>query len=377
MNILLVTEFFPDIENPIFSGGVETRIYYTAIHLAKKHKVTVLARKKSSQTNLQSKGNLKIHHLGSPISQSSATLNSIFSRLQFITLAIKKSKSINIDIVEGSNFVSMIPAFIIGKTKKIPQISWYPDVLIGHWTKQFGPILGLIGEATERILTKLPWDHYITISEAAQERLQKTNITKEKISVIPCGIEKNKSKQIQKKSQLLIVSRLVPYKRVDWAIKLLKNLKKPKLNLVIVGAGPEEEKLKQLTTTFRLNKRVKFLKNISQTKKKQLLCESTLLLHPSLIEGFGIVLVEAAANGTPFIASDIPTSIALKKSLNSGLTFKQGSMEDFTIRTKKLLKDKKLWNKLSTSGITNSKKYEWEKLAEKTESIYEKILKKY
>ncbi len=56
--------------------------------------------------------------------------------------------------------------------------------------------------------------------------------------------------------------------------------------------------------------------------------ESSLLVHPSSVEGFGIVFIEACACGTPVLAADIPVVKEVTALLGGGRTFHSGSAED-------------------------------------------------
>jgi glycosyltransferase involved in cell wall biosynthesis len=51
---------------------------------------------------------------------------------------------------------------------------------------------------------------------------------------------------------------------------------------------------------------VVFTGRVSEQDKHRLLCSAWLLVHPALIEGWGIVVSEAAIRGTPAIAFDVP-----------------------------------------------------------------------
>ncbi|NQT34182.1 glycosyltransferase [bacterium] len=91
----------------------------------------------------------------------------------------------------------------------------------------------------------------------------------------------------------LIVSALVPYKRVDIAIEAFSRLRK---KLVVVGDGPERHRLKHLAGS-----NVKFTGSVSSEDLVELYRNSEALIYPG-IEDFGIVLVEAQACGRPVIA---------------------------------------------------------------------------
>ncbi|MCX8029925.1 MAG: glycosyltransferase, partial [Brevinematales bacterium] len=91
----------------------------------------------------------------------------------------------------------------------------------------------------------------------------------------------------------LIVSRLVAYKRIDLAIETFNKLKLP---LVIIGDGPEKEKLKRIA-----NKNIKFLGRQPDEVVKEYYSKCRALIFPGE-EDFGITPVEAQASGRPVIA---------------------------------------------------------------------------
>jgi glycosyltransferase involved in cell wall biosynthesis len=102
--------------------------------------------------------------------------------------------------------------------------------------------------------------------------------------------------------------------------------------------------------------------------------KSKLLVHPSVIEGFGIVLVEAAALGTPFVASDIPTSMALSRSLGSGDVFARSSFDQLVRKVVGLLVDGRKYREYQKCGAKNSAQYDWGRLSEETEGVYGRCL---
>ena len=92
---------------------------------------------------------------------------------------------------------------------------------------------------------------------------------------------------------LLVVSALVPYKRIDIAIEAAQNLGR---KLKIVGKGPEEKKLKSMA-----NADTEFLGWVSNEELLQIYSKAQFLLFPG-IEDFGITPLEAMANNVPVIA---------------------------------------------------------------------------
>ncbi|MEU9498330.1 glycosyltransferase family 4 protein [Streptomyces sp. NPDC048196] len=111
----------------------------------------------------------------------------------------------------------------------------------------------------------------------------------------------------------LAMGRLVEYKRIDLLLRLWERVRPVTGGrLVIVGDGPERARLTALAGPG-----VTFTGRISERRKHELLCSAWLLLHPSLVEGWGLVVMEAAARRTPALGFDIP---GLRDSVEDGVT---------------------------------------------------------
>ncbi len=95
---------------------------------------------------------------------------------------------------------------------------------------------------------------------------------------------------------VLVVSRLYDYKRVDWAIRTCIELNK---QLVIVGEGPDMQYLKNIA---KGNPLIKFFGYVKDDKEVRVLYTLANVLLFCGIEDFGLVPVEAMAQGTPVLA---------------------------------------------------------------------------
>ena len=100
----------------------------------------------------------------------------------------------------------------------------------------------------------------------------------------------------------LALGRLAEYKRLDLLLRLWDRVRQVVGGkLVIAGDGPERARLEALAGPG-----VVFTGRVSEQEKHRLLCSAWLLMHPALIEGWGIVVSEAAIRGTPAVAFDVP-----------------------------------------------------------------------
>lgn len=164
-----------------------------------------------------------------------------------------------------------------------------------------------LGEMTERLLRPLMawlrrWDyaaaqrvsHFIAISSAVQARIRK--YYKRESTIIHPPVDTSRFQPCSAddvQDYCLIVSRLVPYKRIDLAVRAATELGLP---LKIAGAGRDLARLKALAGDT-----VEFLGFVPDADLPPLMAQCRALLFPGL-EDFGITPVQAQAAGRPVIA---------------------------------------------------------------------------
>jgi glycosyltransferase involved in cell wall biosynthesis len=154
----------------------------------------------------------------------------------------------------------------------------------------------------------------VAVSPSTAHALHGIGIERDRIRVVHNGVEEPGPRTGRSPEPLFVaVGRLVEYKRIDLLLRLWERVR-PVVGgrLLIVGDGPERERLEQLAGPG-----VEFTGHVSESRKHELLCAAWLLLHPSALEGWGLVVTEAAARETPAIAFDVP---GLRDSVVDGQT---------------------------------------------------------
>jgi glycosyltransferase involved in cell wall biosynthesis len=108
--------------------------------------------------------------------------------------------------------------------------------------------------------------------------------------------------------RLVVLGRLSSHKRVDLVVRAVAALhaSRPALHLDIVGRGPEREPLERLVRDLQIEKHVTFHGYVSEEEKAAVLERSRLHVCASDVEGWGQVVMEAAAYGVPTVARDVP-----------------------------------------------------------------------
>lgn len=351
MKLCFITEFFPESNSRTFSGGVEAHTFYL-----------VAALKKQGQ-------NVQVIHRAS--TQVDASYSSLFARLTFIIRSFNACLKADADVIIGTNFVTYLPAFFAALIKKKPSVAWYPDVLVGRWIQSFGS-LGLIGEAVERLTVRLPWSKIIALSHETKKKLVQIGVTSTKISVAHPGVDTNEIQSVKvKKNKAPTVSyigRFVTYKRTaDLIAAFAQVIKKiPQARLELVGSGPEEKKLRAQVKKRQLSESVQFSSHLSRHEVIATLKASHILCLPSVIEGFGLVTLEAAASATPFVNANTPINREVTQGGLGGLLFQPQNSEDLAQKILLLLSNKKLYHLKQKEGINLAKHYTWKKTATKT-----------
>lgn len=349
MRLLWLTDFFPKSENGEITGGVEARCFFVKRHLESRGaNVKIIARLTTGKTWLP------------------PSLASVPERIIFTLTSIIKGLQEDFDIVEGTNFATYTSAWLIGFLKSKPVVFWYPDVFLGNWVENTG-FSGYIGELVEKIILKLPVKKYIAISKQTREKLIDNGVNPNKIQVIYCGITPATIPKTENIYDVCAVSRMLPYKRLD---DLILASNKLQLKTVILGRGPESERLKDLagsTITFfdYLPKHSDVLRLISSAK---------VFCHPSKVEGFGISVLEAMNLAKPVVVSDI--SIMHETTADKGVIFfEPENIKDLGAKLSKILNDRVLYKKKSKEAQARSGLFNWYDISTQTLDLYKNILK--
>jgi glycosyltransferase involved in cell wall biosynthesis len=214
----------------------------------------------------------------------------------------------------------------------------------------------------------MPWAYkhtrFITISKSTQLGMQKLGITDNKISIVSPGVDLTQFKPGQKSAfpQILYFGRLKQYKSVDVLINSFAALSKsfPTAKLIIAGDGEERDILKDLSTGLHLSRKTKFLGRVTESQKVSLMQSSWVLVNPSIMEGWGITVLEANACGTVAIASQVPGLSDSVQDRKTGLLFKTKDILDLTAKITYLLKNNNVRKRMQLSALSWSKQFDWE-----------------
>lgn len=201
----------------------------------------------------------------------------------------------------------LCPRFV----KDAPVLAIFHQVAMDVWNHELPLPIAVIGR---RLLEPFWLRRYrevpvVAVSDSTRQSLESFGIYG--VSVVPEGIraadvEQREAQQApprEERPTVLFVGRLTSNKRPDHAITAFKRAQRsiPDLQMWVIGTGPLERQLraKQLSS-------LRFLGRVSEQVKQERLGRAHAVLATSVREGWGLIVTEAAACGTPTIAYDVP-----------------------------------------------------------------------
>lgn len=182
-------------------------------------------------------------------------------------------------------------------------------------------------------LSSVAWvDEFAAISTEVQARIERFYGRPSRVIHPPVDTAfYSPDETLEKAGFVLAVSRMVPYKRLDLAIKACGALGVP---LVIAGAGPQETVLRELAGRSKAS--VEFVIHPSDEVLRKLYREAEALIFPAE-EDFGIVAVEAQACGTPVLALGKGGSLDTVVDGETGVLVPEQTEEEMTAGLETLL----------------------------------------
>lgn len=176
-------------------------------------------------------------------------------------------------------------------------------------------------------------DTYIAISQEVARRLKKYYKKVAPVIYPPLMLSRSRLPKIQRNEYFLVVSRLVPYKRIDIVIEACNRLKLP---LKIVGVGSEENKLRRIAGPT-----IEFVGSLTDQELIDYYNGCSALLFPGL-EDLGLTILEAQSYGKPVIAYKAGGALETITEGKSGEFFAPQTSQALTRKLQLLLKSRKI-----------------------------------
>ena len=357
------------------SGGLNVYVQQISHHLSINHNLTIVTAEKAENFKLDNLNFLSLNLFDSGL----GTEDKEKYLQEFIEKLNENYDLKSFDLIHAHYWLSGLVAKHISNEFNIPFVftAHSLGVFLDGYNKERVDCEKLIMASSDFITASSNFEQNL-ISESYQ-------IDKNKIKKITPGIDRSlfaPDLSANRKNIFLSIGRIQQQKGQHDTIDFLNNFRKVENDFVcyFIG-GPSGNsgkeyfvELKEQVVELNLENHVKFLENLPQTKIKELLNESKLLIHSSQFETFGLVAIEANSMGVPVLSTNngsFPEIIfnGVNGYLADNLV--DGNVNNYV---SDLLRDNKTFKKAMFNCIEKSVNYDWKLTAREIDEIYKLIV---
>ena len=356
------------------SGGLNVYVQQISRQLSNENNVTVVTAEKAESFKID---NLEFHSLD--LFESGLSVDDKEIHLQEFKTKLEENFELeNFDIIHAHYWLSGLVAKQISEEKNIPYVftSHSLGVFLEGYNKERVDCEKMVMTSSNFVTASSHYEH-VMISENYK-------IDENKIKKITPGLDRKiftPDLNLPRENIFLSIGRIQEQKRQLETIKFLNNFRKIDNNFLCYFIGGPSGKsgddylaeLKESVKEFNLESHVEFLGNLPQTKIKDFMNKSKLLIHTSQYETFGLVAIEANSMGVPILSINTGSLIEIIENNKNGYF-----AEDFTDNhannfVKELLNDDDYFNNVMNQCIQKSEKYNWEVTADSLLKTYQDV----
>ncbi|HXF96559.1 MAG TPA: glycosyltransferase family 4 protein [Gemmatimonadales bacterium] len=367
MRILLVN--WNDRENP-HAGGAEIHLHEIFGRLARRgHEIDLVASGWPGAAPRAVVDGLQVYRVGGRHSFALRGRGAVRARL--------RTRAYDV-VVEDIN---KVPLYLAGLTR-LPFAVIVPHLFGTTAFAEASWPVALVVWGAERFLPRAyrrAWFH--AISDSTRDDLVARGVAPERIEVIYPGVDAtwyapDPGTPRAERPTFLYVGRLKRYKGVEVAVRALAlaRRQRPELVLEIAGQGDDRPRLERLVRALGLEAAVRFLGFVSEEEKRRRLRRAWAVVFPSPKEGWGLSNVEAAACGTPALASDRPGLRETVRHGETGFLVPHGDAPALARQMLALAADPALVERLGRAARAFAQRFSWDRAAAATEAHLERVI---
>lgn len=171
------------------------------------------------------------------------------------------------------------------------------------------------------------------------------------------------------------VGRLKRYKGLGVVLRALARLRQrgTRYRWRVAGSGDDRPRLEQMARELGVADQVEFLGFVPEEEKVELYRRGWANLYPSPKEGWGLTNLEAAACGTPTIASDSPGLRESVRDEETGFLVPHDDPAAWAERMRLVAGDDELREELARAALRFADDFTWERAARETEALLETV----
>lgn len=342
-------------------GGSEVYVESVARELAARgHRVQVRCARYAGSARREVRDGVEIVRAGGRLT--------VYPRALWWVLTTGRRTDVVVDVINGLPFMSCLARRrgVVALVHHVHREQWH--IIYPGWRGRLG--WWVESRLTPRLYRDI---EHVTVSESSRRDLIGLGIPADRIHLAHNGLDRHAALPgTHAAARISVLSRLVPHKQIDHAFRVVRALgpTHPDLVLDVVGDGWWREQLVRSARELGVSDRVVFHGRVSADARDQILADSALMLLPSVKEGWGLAIMEAAAQGTPTIA--YRSAGGVTESIVDGETgVLVDDPEALADETDRLLSDEGTRKRLSEGARRHASRFTWPATA----SAFERVVR--
>ena len=303
---------------------------------------------------------------------------SIYLYTPFYCFRNRKKFDLVVDEVHG------IPFFTPLYVRSVPILVLIHEVAGEIWDYMYPKPVSYLGKFLEKVYLRLyRAKHFWSDAQATIDELIENGIDRRKCISIPCPSNAkvlSKLPEKNKETTFVWVSRIVKMKGIEDVIEAfyIYNKKNPNSKLEIIGNGKQKyvNYLKNKIRQKEIDASIKFHGYLDEKQKLEVIRKSHLLLHASVKEGWGIVVIEAASQATPSIVYNVPGLTESVKDSETGIVLKKNDSSEMASAMEMLISNKSEYRKYQENCLKWARSLNWDDESKKSLSLLDKLVSK-
>lgn len=366
-SILLVTNEYP----PEKTAGTAMSTQFLAEELvARGYKVTVVVNTRQTAASQEDHGSLSVIRL-KPLPVPATRM------VQRAVQLVRIARRIQPDIIQGQSISCGALAAFAGRLLGIPAVAYVQGLDLyesGLWAQR---------TYVRWALTRC--DAVVTVTDDLQRRAQALS-GREPI-VIPHGLKRREAHGLDRSTArgqlglpadrpiVLYAGRLIALKGIPHLIRAFSQVRTqiPDAMLVIVGDGEQRPELEALAADLGMSTSIIFAGGRPHQDVIRFMRAADLFVLPSLIESFGIVLLEAMSCGLPIVASNVMGIPSIVTEAAHGLLVPPGDEAALAARIAELLADPQRRAAMAAANVRRAEEYALPGIAERFVDVWSRI----
>jgi glycosyltransferase involved in cell wall biosynthesis len=389
----MMLSFLSDAVYPFHHGGKETLHYERSIRLTRRgHEVRILTMHwwPESKRSIKRDG-IVFQSVAPRTALYTATGGrSIWESVVFGLGSLRLLWSPPFDVLDVDQFpfTPFFAARLVCWLRGRPMTATWHEVWDRDYWQEYMGKLGPLGVILQRYAARSADLIYANSRVTARRLVEWLGVDAHRVIVLPLGVNMTSPSPLaessspspsggwqvggSKRVDCIFVGRLLAHKHVDVMLRALALT--PGVTGLVVGSGPEKERLITLASELGISDRVRFQSPATHEAVLDALRGARLLVFPSTREGFGVAVLEANACGVPALVVQHPDNAALEL-VRDGVTgiICDLAPEPMAAQIKAYLADPLIQTRMSKAALANAATYSWDAYVNKMEAALKSL----